>query len=564
MRAQKVRLVAAAFALFLISTSLHAQTPEIDAIFADFAKPGSPGCALSVIRGGKTLFARGYGLASLEHGVPITPETVFDIGSTSKQFTAASILLLAQDGKLTLDDPVRKHIPEFPDDGTSVTLNHLLHHTSGVRDYINLMMLGGFRIEDHTTAKDALAAIGRQKSLDFPPGSEHSYSNSGYFLLAEIVERVSGKPMREFARERIFEPLGMKQTQILDDHTRVIAKRASSYEPREEGGFALATSAWEQTGDGAVQTTVGDLALWDANFYDPKVGGPKLIEELQRTAVLTDGTAIDYARGLVVDRYRGLRRVQHGGAWVGFRAQMARFPDARTTIITLCNLGSTNPNELAERVADHVLGDRLAARLEPVAAAGQKETPSVKLDHPERYVGIYWSEEVGLLRRIEARDGKLFYVRGPGNETELASLTAEDRFEMVGVPERTEVGFHEATATSPRGMEIYPNGQTKPSNRFREVAAAAAKLDLAEFVGAYASAELATRWRLLLEGGVLTFEDDRGDRTPLTPVFADAFQLPGVGVIRMTRDAQGKVAGLTVSVGRARNLVFERVAGTEK
>src|SRR5687768_3033322 len=249
---------ALASCLLLSAAPALAATPppeSVDKVFSAYGKDG-PGCALAVVRDGGIVYSKGYGMASLEHGVPITPQTVFDIGSTSKQITAASILLLAQDGKLSLDDDVRKHIPEMPDLGTPVTLRHLLHHTSGVRDYIELLQLGEISFEDVATDDDALAALSRQKALDFRPGDEHSYSNSGYFLLSLVVKRTSGKTLREFAQERIFTPLGMSSTQILDDHTLVIPRRAASYAPRRDGGFRLAIANWEQTGDGAVQTTV--------------------------------------------------------------------------------------------------------------------------------------------------------------------------------------------------------------------------------------------------------------------------------------------------------------------
>src|SRR3954452_713872 len=236
--------------LFVATAPAAAETPnlapQVDALFSAYDKAGSPGCALAVIVDGRIVYEKGYGMASLEQGALITPQTVFDIGSTSKQFTAASILLLAQDGKLSLDDDIHKLIPELPDYGTPVTLRHLLHHTSGVRDYINLMVFGGINIEDWTTDEDALVALARQKKLDFRPGDEHSYSNSGYFLLSLVVKRASGKTLRQFAQERIFGPLGMASTRYLDDHTEVVPRRAASYGPGDDGRFKVQMSNWEQ------------------------------------------------------------------------------------------------------------------------------------------------------------------------------------------------------------------------------------------------------------------------------------------------------------------------------
>lgn len=526
---------------------------RVDAVFAEYAKPGSPGCALAVIQNGGITYEKGYGLASIEHGVPIDPKkTVFDIGSTSKQITAASILLLAQDGKLSLDDEVRKHIPELPDYGTPITIRHLLHHTSGIRDYADVMAMSGFNFEDVTTDGDGLAAIARQKKLNFKPGSEYLYSNSGYFLLAQIVERVSGKRMREFAQERIFGPLGMTNTQILDDHTKVIPHRAASYAPGPEGSFAVLMSNWEQTGDGAVQTTVEDLAKWDQNFYDPKVGGPGLVEQLQTQGKLDDGETIPYARGLFVEEYRGLRRVSHGGGWAGYRAEMIRFPDQKLSVVTLCNLGSINPTFLAQRVADLYLGDKLQPEAQPAAAAGG--APAGKVENAERYTGVYWSPAGGLVRRIEARDGKLFYVRGGGNDTELAPLR-DGRFQMVGVPAEVSFQVSATTASGPRRMELAVSGD-KPI-LFEEVKPITPTPEgLAAYAGTYTSPELDTTWTLAVEDGKLMLRAKRGPAHPLEPAFADAFN-GDFGLIRFLREGQ-KVTGFLMGSPRSRDIKFEK------
>lgn len=538
--------------LLLATAPALAATPppeSIDKVFSDYGKDG-PGCALAVVRDGAIAYSKGYGLANVEHGVPITPQTVFDIGSTSKQITAASILLLAQDGKLSLDDDVRKHIPEMPDFGTPVTLRHLLHHTSGVRDYITLLQLGEISFEDVATDGDALAALSRQKALDFRPGDEHGYSNSGYFLLSLVVKRTSGKTLREFAQERIFTPLGMTSTQILDDHTLVIPRRAASYAPRGDGGFRLAIANWEQTGDGAVQTTVEDLAKWDRNFYDPKVGGPALIEQLQVKGVLNDGSTIPYARGLVVDEHWGLRRVLHGGGWAGYRAEMIRFPDERLSVITLCNRGDANPTGMAMQVAELYLADRMKpAEPEPTAAAATAP-PSAPVD-AARYGGLFWNPLNGTVRRIYGKDGKLFYERGQGNESELAPLGG-DRFALTGGP--AEVLF-----PSPREMHVLVPGD-KPAVFQKVEPFAPAPAEIAAYAGTFYSEELDITFNLSAEEGRLVLRTRRqSEPLPLDPVFANAFRFPGGPLLRFTR-AGDKVTGFTIDAGRARNLGFSRVS----
>lgn len=334
---------------------------RVDALFAPWDKPDSPGCALGVMRGGKLVHARGFGQASLEHGVPISARTVFDIGSTSKQFTAASIGLLVQDGKLGLEDEIHDWVPELPPWDQEVSLERLLHHTSGIPDYLSLMFRAGVQEADWTTPEDALLALGQVDKLHFLPGERFEYSNSNYFLLALVIERAAGEAFPVFARQRIFEPLGMTSTLLFHDHTLVVPHRATGYLPRTGGGFQVAMSDFEQLGDGAVQTTIEDLLRWDTNFATHQVGGDALQAYLHHPASLENGSSIEYAHGLIVDTFRGLARVSHGGAWAGFRAELMRFPDEQTSIAILCNLGSMNPSLLCERVAGVVLEDELAA-----------------------------------------------------------------------------------------------------------------------------------------------------------------------------------------------------------
>jgi len=417
-------------------------------LFSAWARGDSPGCALAVIQGGR-LLTHGYGMAHLEHAIPIAPDTVFDIGSTSKQFTAACIGLLEQDGKLAVDDDVRKWIPELVDHGTPITLDMLLFHTSGLRDYCELFSLAGQASENYTTKEQALALIARQQELNFAPGTEHLYSNTGYFLLSIVVERASGKTLPVFAKERIFDPLGMSSTHIHDDHRLIVPKRAQAYSPRpaeQGGGFGIDMSDFEQTGDGSVMTTVLDLAKWDANFYEPKVGGAKLLEFLHTKGKLADGKEIGYARGLMLDTWRGLKRVSHDGAWAGYRAELMRFPEQKTSVIVLCNLGSMRASRLARDVAAIALRDVLApepaASAQSAAAAGAsaEEQPAdaapAAVDTAP-FAGLYHSKELGVTYELAARAGQLL-VGEPGLATNAFPATGPDRFGQPGFELRFE------------------------------------------------------------------------------------------------------------------------------
>lgn len=326
--------------------------------------------------------------------MPIAPETVFDIGSVSKQFTAMAIVLLAQDGKLSLDDEIQRFVPSIPRYAKPITLRHLLHHTSGLRDYIDLLGFSGVGEAAVTGDREAVDALSRQRATNFTPGSEYLYSNSGFFLLSLVVKQASGKSLRQFAAERIFGPLDMTRTFFLDDHAEIVPGKANSYLPGPGGRFRIAPANWEQTGDGGVQTTVVDLLKWEQNFSSGRVGGMAAIRELETTGVLNDGKPISYALGQVVDRYRGLRRVSHGGSWAGFRAQLTRFPEQHTSVFTLCNVGNARTDGLTNRVADLLLAGQFTAPPEtPSAPGGQRGggNPSGRL---QDYIGTYHSDEL--------------------------------------------------------------------------------------------------------------------------------------------------------------------------
>src|SRR5579871_5812485 len=280
---------------------------RVDHIFAAYQKAGSPGCALGVIRDGAFIFRKGYGTGSLELGVPLSAQSVFYMGSVSKQFTAASVVLAAEQGFLSLDDSVRKYIPELPEYVQPVTLRQMLHHTSGFRDVLGLLDLSGRHAEDIHPTDELLDLIARQKALNFMPGAEFLYSNTNYFLLAEIVKRSTKKPLSVFAAEDIFQPLGMTHTRFYDDHTVVVPSRVPAYAPRKDGTFVVDwTTNFDKVGDGGLMSSVDDLLLWDRNFHENRLGKGTLLRELQTRGILNDGKKIDYALGLVMTTYRGL------------------------------------------------------------------------------------------------------------------------------------------------------------------------------------------------------------------------------------------------------------------
>lgn len=416
-------LAVSLFALFfaVLPDQASAQQPvqrleaAVDEVFADVAKPDSPGCAVALARDGKVILAKGYGSGNLEQGVRITPDSVFDIGSTSKQFSSTSILLLEKQGKLSVDDDVRKYIPELPSYGQPITILNLLNHTSGLRDYLSLFELAGINTDSVTTDDEALAIVVRQKNLDFPPGSDWLYSNTGFFLLSVIVKRVSGQSLRDFAAANIFQALDMTHTQFRDSHTLLVANRALAYDPvKKSNTFTLDVSYFEQTGDGAVHTTVGDLLKWDENFYSAKVGGQTLLDELQTPGKLTTGKQLEYAKGLFIATYRGLPTVRHGGSWGGYRAELLRFPKQHFSVACLCNRSDVAPETRANRIADIYLAALLGPKKEKTE---ESDKPKAKPEIPvaaedlKKAAGLYWSEELAVNYKLEVINGKLMVAQ---------------------------------------------------------------------------------------------------------------------------------------------------------
>lgn len=414
-------LLAAAATITAVAGTISCEYPsgvqrQVDEVFADWDSTTTPGAALGVIREGELVYARGYGMADLEHRVPITPQSVFRIGSTSKQFTAFCVALLADEGLLSLDDDIDDYFPEFPDYPEPITVRQLIHHTSGIRDYLMTMMLAGKRDADWYTDQEVVAMLARQQQLNFPPGSEHLYSNSGYFLLARLIRRLTGRTLREFADERIFQPLGMTDTHYHDRFHEVVPDRAVGYAPDPEDGYRISTTTLEMVGDGGVFTTVEDLAKWDRNFYTHEVGGEAIQELIHTTGTLEDGSELEYAFGLVVSDYRGLTMVSHGGSFVGYRAEMIRFPDPEFTVIVLANRADANPTRRALEVADIYLADVFPEpKEEPAAGEEEEETgeegPEQRLtlypEHLALYAGDYYSPELDATYRIRMEDDTL-------------------------------------------------------------------------------------------------------------------------------------------------------------
>jgi len=532
------------------------KTDKVDKVFTAWDSTTSPGAALAVVQDGAIIYERGYGMAKLEDGLVMTPDKVFDIGSVSKQFTAACLAFLVRDGKVAPGDDIRKYIPEFPQYEKVVTVEHLLHHTSGIRDYNALLELSGFRDDsDCPTNDEALDVICRQKKLNYLPGEEYSYTNSGYFLIGLIVERVSGQSLNQFAQERIFKPLGMSHTLFQQDHTQIIKDRASGYSP-EGKSFRLNMSNWDEVGDGNVYTTVEDLSFWDQAFTNGKLG-PGITDMLQTVGTLNNGTKQDYAWGLVIGEYKGLKTVSHSGAWAGFRAAILRFPEQKFSVICLANLASMNPTGLCRRVADIYLA--------PLLKDTPKETtvlPNPVTLTPQELAalaGNYQDSKFGLWMSLSVKDNGL-RLGEVANDLPAVPVSAT-RFQATVAGTPLVLEFAPVEKGQPRRAKLTYG--TEEAYEFTQATSlkplTPAQLD--EFAGDYNSPELlGATYQLVVDKGSLIVKFRSASQSPMKAMAPDKFTLEGVN-LDFVRNRGGKITGATLSTGRAAGIVFHKLKG---
>lgn len=516
---------------------------RVDALFAPFVAGDAPGCAVGVSRDGVLDYARGYGWANLEHRVPITADTRFHVASVSKQFTAFAIFLLEAEGKLSLDDDIRAYLPEMPDYGKPVTLAHLMHHTAGLREQGTPLNLSGWRSEDVYTQEDMLRVIPRQRRLNFPPGSEVSYTNSGYTLLAEVVRRVSGQPLPEFARERIFAPLGMAHTHIRDVHNEVVPGRASAYYRTADGAWRFGLPALGHFGSTNLVSTVGDLLKWQRNLLDWRVGGERIGARMLASGTLDDGTAIGYGGGLRLGTYRGLATIGHDGLDGAFRADTVLFPEQRLAISVLCNNSAAVPDALSRQVDEVYLGAAMHNDIAPAVVV-----PDAAL---QALAGTYWSPQTDEVIRLQVRDGALRQLGGPASLVPIGEGVFRDgetrhTWTFRGDAARTELGVVDFWPTA-RVFERVDAPMPTPAM-------------LASYAGDYWSDETGTRYRVQLQDGKLALQWVTQPGWDLEPIGGDRFLSAWGWTVTFTRSPAGAVDGLDMTTRRMRRLHLERVA----
>lgn len=545
------------FLLMIISFQVAYGQPEeklvrkIDSIFSKWDRTNSPGCALAIVKDGKIIYERGYGMANLEYNIAITPASRFHVASISKQFTAASIQRLALEGRLSLKDDIRKYLPEMPEFGHTITIANLIHHTSGLRDQWDLQRLAGWRDDDVVTENDILEMAKRQQALNFIPGEEYSYCNTGYTLLGIIVKRVTAVSLRKYADSVFFKPLGMNNTVFHSDHSEIVVNRTSAYELTDEqpvGGpstsgqrWAISIPVFDNYGATSLFTTVEDLAKWDENFYTHQVGGEDFIKAMVEPGVFNNGQVQTYASGLSVGEYFGNKTVEHSGADAGYRANILRFPDRHLSVIVLANLANINPGDLCRRVARLFL---------PPWSGGVQTVHVVDSSVVKGWAGDYLDQVTKLWTTISAEPVKGFptavlkvngteltpgsdsvYTNSGGGRYTFSHFGAQPRFRLQSAGMRDRVYQKVSKVVlSPAALGVY--------------------------AGEYYSKDLDVDFVVSVKDSGLVVKPPRIEPVDLSPFSRDIFT--GPFLMEFVRDRKGVVTGFLLSTGRSRGLVFSK------
>lgn len=523
---------------------------RIAAIFAPYARTDAPGCAVGVFRAGAVLYSRGFGMADVANHIPLTDTTALPVASLSKQFTAFTVLLLEAEGKLRLDDDVRKYVPELPAFGATITIHRLLNHTSGLRDTWNLFDMAGWRITEEETAADMLWLIRRQRALNHLPGAEYRYNSTGFFLLSLLAERVSGSPFQRLVSERVFAPLDMTRSVVRADMDQVVDGMATGYWGHNPARLLVARPPFSWTGATGVVTTVRDLARWDANYYAPRVGTRALRDSMSAPGRLNDGTIIGHGLGQYLGRYRGRRMLSHAGSDPGYKADFIRFPEDSLTVTVLCNAFDIAPTPLALRVADlYLKGEDSATVATPEVP---NRSPAIA---PRTLAGLYWHAATGNAYTFYFENDGLVLDGGGEGKFPLAPLGG-NAYRLTAAPRRYVFTF----LRRPDGLlGVEENIEGSPKRTFERVSdAARAGTLLSALAGTYYSPELEVTWTFVLAGGMLVLQRHRMNPDSLSHLFGDVFQTQHGFLLEFTPGRSGRAAAVDVSTERVRRLRFTR------
>ena len=532
------------------------QSQNIDSLFMGWNKPNHPGGSIAVMQNGKVVFSKGYGLSSLEYLSPNSTETIFNIGSISKQFTAMGIVLLEEQGKLSFDDDVKKHIPEFPDFGNTITIRHLLHHTSGLRDIHGLLALAGWRGSDEINNDDVNRILLKQNKLNFTPEDKLMYSNTGYIIMVTIIESITGQKFKSWMKQNIFEELGLINTYVEDQFDRVVVNNATSYHMEDE--FTRNIDYWNYIGSGNLHSTTSDMLKWSNNFSNPKEGWQSAFEKLQITGVFNDGKKSYYGFGLRIEKHMGKKIIQHGGSIGGFRAVLRCYPDDELNIVLLTNFRGSDIIYRADKIAEFIL-----TREENKVKPEEENSPEdpyqfIKLSKKKlsKFEGTYWEINEKYGRKIYVKNDTLMYSRSGGSENALIPIS-KNTFKMLGVDVKLIVKFE----VKPSKMTVLVEEEPPYIFELIDGVEKADKKELSGYIGRYYSPEMETNYSLTVEKGEAYVHFMKFGKIKLKRIYKDKFEGSWpVNNLEIKRNKRSKVIGLQITNGRTMNVWFDKIS----
>ena len=532
---------------------------KINSIFKEYDNSVTPGVSIGLVQNGKLIYSKGYGMADLEHNIPIDSSSVFSLASVSKQFTVFAVLLLEQQGELSLDDDIRKHLPEFPDYGEKITLRQLANHSSGIRSHLQLLGQGGYISDNVITKKNAHQVIFRQAELNFKPGTEYNYSNSGYVLLAEIVEKVSGEPFSLYMKENVFDPLKMNNSFVMDDYHRIVKNRANSYE-NENGTYVNAPANYSYFGSTGLYTTIIDLSKWVSNFSNPKIGNKDIFMKMNTMAVLNNGNKYEYALGQFVGNFKGLEQIYHSGGDAGYRAYLGRFPNENISVLLLSNNNTVDAQGKALEIADIYLKSFYKKNLEnDVPVSNELMTIKLSTSELKKFSGSYLDANNYLIREIFVRNDTLIYSRKDqnGRETKLLALDKPNTFQFAN-NNNVQVIFRKS-GTKQSISILVDNEEVESYNKYLPKKHSLEELE--EFTGTFYSSDLETHYIFKIIDGNLTISHPKMELIQLQSIKADSFLGSSwrFRSLEFQRNSGNQIEGFRISSDRARNVFFEKI-----
>ncbi|MDO5971382.1 serine hydrolase domain-containing protein [Flavivirga aquimarina] len=526
------------------------QSQKIDSLFNTWNEENHPGGTLGIMQNGKIIYSKAFGLASLEYQVPNTIGTIFNIASVSKQLTAMGIVLLHEKGKLSIDDDIRKYLPDMPDFGHTITIRHMLHHTSGMRSLHAMLGLAGWRDGDPRTSEDLYRFMLKQKELNFIPGDEYLYCNTGYILMAKIIENVTKEKFPQWMKANVFDPLRMTDTYVEDRYDRIVPNNATSYYGSNDV-FFRAVEYWGYVGSGNVHSTTTDLLNWLQNFSTPTSNWSSAFEMLKTTDTLNNGSENNYAFGVNFGNYKAYNKISHGGSIGGFRAYASHYPEEQLSIAVLTNFSSSNSRGIERKIANILLKDKSKATPEIAKAEISKSVISFPL---EQLTGKYEIQS-GVIANITIENDSL-HVLQEWNNSEYNIYKTKGNTYQIPKEDNVQFTFSELKDNATQLLSVNQNGRKIDAKRYVEEDLSSISLN--DYVGRFYSPELESTLDIILKEDQLIGHHGRHGDFPMKLLSTDVLEITGFASVDVVRDVENVITGIRISNGRARNVLFEK------